>query len=291
VPAAPAVREARCHGPPGRARGAGWLATGSHGRAGRQGAPQGGVQSTGSAEACIGDAALGSSNILAGREPASPALGSVRPQRCPDPLPASVLVHAAWARNRTRAQGGRHGPQHRRHHRPAGRRPGAPLHRQRHRRHHAADRRRPHEAAGRAARRRRLRGCGRLGRAGQARRPVPGQGPPGGHQGPPAAAHLDHPRGRQPLAPPGRGRPGPVPGLQGPHRRRYQPGARRARARDGTRAGSRRGPSPAPAEPAPEAPADAPAENATPVASAEAPAPPAADGLRRTPRRKKAASK
>jgi single-strand DNA-binding protein len=49
---------------------------------------------------------VGSSNVLAGMEPASPALGPVRPQRCPDPLPASVLVHAAWARNRTRAKEG-----------------------------------------------------------------------------------------------------------------------------------------------------------------------------------------
>jgi hypothetical protein len=49
----------------------------------------------GSAGGMKGNAALGSSNVLAGKEPASPALGSLRPQRCPDPLPASVLVHAA----------------------------------------------------------------------------------------------------------------------------------------------------------------------------------------------------
>lgn len=236
------------------------------------------------------DAALGSSNVLAGKEPASPALGSVRPQRCPDPLPASVLVHAAWARNRTRAQGGRHGPQHRRHHRPAGRRPGAPLHRQRHRRHHAADRRRPHEAAGRAARRRRLRGRGRLGRAGQARRPVPGQGPPGGHQGPPAAAHLDHP--------------------DGANRSRLQVVADQVQFlyyKDRTGDDTGQVPdepepetapeavaeaiSPASAEPAPEAAADASAEDAAPESSADASAQAAADSPRRTPCRKKAASK
>jgi len=86
--------------------GLGMLAGEPHGRmvalAGK-GHPRTASKRSASPEACRWDAALGSSNVLAGREPASPALGSVRPQRCPDPLPASVLVHAAWTRNRTRA--------------------------------------------------------------------------------------------------------------------------------------------------------------------------------------------
>ncbi len=68
-----------------------------HGRATAQGAPQGDVERTGFAGFDPADIALGSSKVLAGKEPASPALVLFRPQLCPDPLRVSVLVHAALA--------------------------------------------------------------------------------------------------------------------------------------------------------------------------------------------------
>src|SRR5215216_8151269 len=64
----------------GLLHGLGVLAGEPHGRmvalAGK-GHPRAASSGPASPEACMGDAALGSSNVLAGREPASPALGAV----------------------------------------------------------------------------------------------------------------------------------------------------------------------------------------------------------------------
>src|SRR5919204_6831431 len=74
-----------------------------HGRAAAQGAPQHDRERTGFAGRRPEPVVLGSSNVPAGAEPAAPALGWFRPQRCPDPLRGSVSSMRPWPRNRTRA--------------------------------------------------------------------------------------------------------------------------------------------------------------------------------------------
>src|SRR5215213_3922707 len=79
----------------------------SHGGAGRQGAPQDGAQSTASPEAGMEDAALGSSNVPAGKEPAASRRVALIPATTlPRPLPARLPDHAAGARQHTEPKEG-----------------------------------------------------------------------------------------------------------------------------------------------------------------------------------------
>src|SRR5215218_6284861 len=79
----------------------------SHGGAGRQGAPRTAPSRPAPPQAAMEDAALGSSNVAAGKEPAaSRRIELIRPQHCPDPLPARPPDHAAWARQHTEPKEG-----------------------------------------------------------------------------------------------------------------------------------------------------------------------------------------